>query len=194
MASVVVTAPAEEPVTTAEAKAYLAVDHSADDALIASLITAARQEAEAQAARSFVTQTRDLVLQAWPCDGVIRLEHPPVQSVTSITYYDEDNAAATMPSADYYTVLDTLPPVVALAKNADWPDATLRDVAPIRVRYVAGYGAAAAAPARYKTLILALVAIAYENRDGIGTGQSNNAEQQRQNVLAALQAEWGWAT
>lgn len=190
----VTTAPTEEPVSATEAKQYLAVDHSADDALIAVLITAARQEAEAQAARRFVTQTQDLLLSGWPADGRIRLEYPPVQSVTSITYYDEDNTAHVMSSADYITVLDTNPPLIVLAGDASWPDATLRSVSPIRVRYVAGYGAAAAVPARYKNLILALVASAYENRDGISINPSNNAQQQRQNVLAALQMEWGWAT
>lgn len=190
----VVTAPTEEPVTATEAKQYLAVDHSADDALIASLIAAARQEAERVAARSFVTQTVDLLLSGWPCDGRILLEYPPVQSVTSITYYDEDNVAHTMPAADYITVIDTNPPLIVLAKDASWPDETLRSVSPIRVRYQAGYGAAAAVPARYKSLILALVANAYENRDGISTNPTNNAQQQRENALAALKMEWGWAT
>lgn len=190
----VVTAPTEEPVTATEAKQFLAVDHSADDALITSLIAAARQEAERVAARSFVTQTLDLLLPGWPCDGYIRLEYPPVQSVTSITYYDEDNVAATVAGADYITVLDTTPPLICLAKGASWPTATLRAISPVRVRYQAGYGAAAAVPARYKNLILALVANAYENRDGISANPANNAQQQRQNVLAALQMEWGWAT
>lgn len=194
MASVVVTAPSEEPVTTAEAKAVLEVDHSANDAWIASLITTARQVAEKVAARSFVTQTRDLILTGWPSDGVITLEYPPVQSVTSITYYNQNNVSATVPATDYYTVLDVNPPQICLNADASWPSVTLRRVAPIRVRYVAGFGAAAAVEAKYKNYILALVAQMYENRDGVSTAPGNNAEQHRQNVMNGLEADWGWAT
>jgi uncharacterized phiE125 gp8 family phage protein len=186
----VITAPTEYPVSLAEAKAALLVDHDQDDALIARLVAAATEEAETLAARSLCTRTVELVLDAWPAGGSILLEYPPVQSVTSITYYDDDNAAATMPGADYFSVLDVAPPWVALAKNADWPTATLRSVSPIRVRYVAGYGSAAAVPARYKALILGLVAVDYENREAL----SPQGVVQRERLQAALKMDWGWAT
>lgn len=186
----VVTAPTEYPVTLEQAKAALLVDHNADDALIMRLVAAATDEAERQAARSFCTRTVDLVLDAWPADGVIRLEYPPVQSITSIIYYDDDNAAAVVPAADYIVVLDVAPPVVVLAKYASWPSAALRAVAPIRVRGVTGYGAAAAVPDRYKALILGLVAVDYENREAI----SPQGNVQRERLMAALKMDWGWAT
>ena len=44
----------------AEAKVMLRVDHDADNILIAQLIAAATNEAQRQAARSFVTQTLSL--------------------------------------------------------------------------------------------------------------------------------------
>ena len=186
----VVTAPTEYPVSLAEAKAALLVDHSADDALIARLVAAATDEAERQAARSLCTRTVDLVLDAWPVDGVIRLEYPPVQSITSVTYYDEDNDAAAMPATDYISILDVTPPIVMLAKNASWPSATLRAVAPIRVRYEAGYGAAAAVEPRYKALVLGLIAVDYENREAI----SQQGNVQRDRLVSALKMDWGWAT
>lgn len=186
-----ITAATETPVTLAEAKAALLVDHSADDALITRLVAAATDEAVTVAARSLCTRTVELVLEAWPAaDGAILLEYPPVQSVTSITYYDEDNTALTMPAADYVAVLDVQPPRVVLARNAQWPMATLRRVAPIRVRYVAGFGAAAAVPARYKTLILGLVQVDYEHRESMAP----QGLVQRDRLLAALQMDWGWAT
>lgn len=185
-----VTAPTEYPVTLAEAKAALLVDHTADDALITRLVAAATDEAERQAARSFCTRTIDLVLDGWPADNVIRLEYPPIQSVSAITYYDEDNAAATMPAGDYIAVLDMTPPKIMLKSGSNWPTASLRTVAPIRVRCVAGYGAAAAVPDRYKALILGLVVVNYENREAI----SPQGNVQMDRLLAALKADWGWAT
>lgn len=184
-----VTGPAVEPVSLSEAKIDLRVDHDDDDTLIAALITAARMEAEGLARRSFVNQTLDLSLTNWPADGCIRLPLPPVASVTSITYYKEDNTSATMSSSDYITVTDVDPAVITLGLNKTWPSDALRPVAPIRVRYVAGYGATAASvPERYRALIRSLVLVRYESRDELTAPQ----ERQLQNIRNALRMDYGW--
>jgi uncharacterized phiE125 gp8 family phage protein len=185
----VITAPAVEPVSLTEAKIDLRVDHDDDDNLIADLIVACRQEAEDIARRAFVNRTLELSMRNWPTDGYIRLPYPPVVSVTSVVYYDEDNVSRTMSSALYITVLDVDPAVISLAKYASWPTESLRLVAPIRVRYVAGYGTTAASvPERYKALIRSLVAIRYESRDEMTASH----DRQLQNIRAALAMEWGW--
>lgn len=185
----VTTAPTVEPVSLAEAKIDLRVDHDDDDTLIAALITAARMEAEQLARRAFVTQTLDLSLTNWPTDGRIRLPLPPVASVTSITYYKEDNTSATMSSSDYIVVTDIDPAVITLALNKTWPSDALRTVAPIRVRYVAGYGATAASvPERYRALIRSLVLVRYESRDELTAPQ----ERQLHNIRNALRMDYGW--
>lgn len=185
----VITEPTTEPVTLAEAKVDLRVDHTADDTLITALIVACRQEAEQIARRSFVNRTLELSLSGWPCDNAIGLPFPPLVSITSITYYDDSNAVGTMPNTDYIAITDLEPGVVTLAKDKAWPTASLRPIMPIRVRYVAGYGATAASvPERYKTLIRALVAVRYEYRDEI----TANAERQLATLHAALRIDWGW--
>lgn len=52
--------PAAEPVTLTEAKAQCQVEHSADDALIAENIAAARQDAENAMNGALVTETWDI--------------------------------------------------------------------------------------------------------------------------------------
>lgn len=188
----VVTPPTEYPVSLASAKAMLLVDHSADDALITSLVAAATAEVEEQASRSLVTQTLRLALDGWPADGVIRLWRPPVQSVTSVQYYDADGVLQTMPATDYVAVLDVSPPVIVPAPGKSWTG-SLRSFSAVRVTYVAGYGNAAtvaAAAADLVALLMGLVAVDYENRDSI----SSQAMQQRNRLVAALQARHGWAT
>jgi len=65
------TAPASEPITLAEAKLYLRVDTTADDALITALITAARETVElqnvteAQSTSGFPAETWATLATVW---------------------------------------------------------------------------------------------------------------------------------
>jgi len=202
MPSNVVVAAATLPVTLTEAKQTLLVDHTADDDLITQLIEAATREVETLTARSLVTQTREMVLTAWPGGwtagrrwvGIpttaILLEHPPVTSITSIKYVTDAGVEVTMTSAEYELISDVTPPYVWPGQDDLWPSDSLRSAAPIRVRYVAGYGAAAAVPSDFKRLILGLVVVDYENREAMAPG----ALTQRQRIEAACRMHWGWAT
>lgn len=168
----------------------LLVDHTADDALITQLIEAATREVETLAARSLVTQTREIVLDRWPATGAILLEHPPVQSITSIRYVTEAGVEVTMAATDYELIADVTPPYVWPGEGESWPSVALRSRAPIRVRYVCGYGAAAAVPSDLKRLILGFVSVDYENREAM----LPSALAQRARLQSACRMHWGWAT
>jgi hypothetical protein len=74
------TAPAAEPVTLQQAKDHLRIDSSDEDLYIESVIKAARRHAEqVKAWRSFITQTWEIWLDAWPGKDSIDLPMPPVQ-------------------------------------------------------------------------------------------------------------------
>lgn len=187
----VITPPAQALISLSEMKTALRVDHDADDLLIAQMIDAAIWEAQQTSARAFVTQTLSLALDAWPADGVIRLWWPPVQSVTSVTYYDADNVLQTVDSGDYITILDLAPSLLVPARGKWWPS-DLRDVSPIRIRYTAGYGTPAAVASASPDIVAyvkGLVAVDYEHRDQI----SSQGREQRERLLNALKAKWGWA-
>lgn len=174
MRVVVVTPPAEEPVTLAEAKLHLRVDHAEDDALIAALIVSARQVCELRLDRAIVTQTLDAFLDRWPCGsawwdrGRIALPRPPLQSVASVTYTDTAGAAQTWPPADYQVVTGTQG-LVLPAYGKSWPSARNQAEA-IRVQFVAGYGAASAVPACINQAILMLIAHWYDVRSPVTVG------------------------
>ena len=188
----VVTPPATLLVSLAEAKAMLLVDHTADDALITALITAATSEAQGVAARSFVTQTLQLALDAWPNDGAVRLPRPPLLTVTSVKYFDADNVEQTVAAADYIVIADTTPGLIVPASGKAWPT-DLRTWSPIRIRYTAGYGAAtdvaASAQGEIVQLVKALVVVDYENREAL----SSQAAAQRNRILNGFSKHWGWA-
>src|SRR5204863_7116583 len=96
-----ITPPAIEPVTLAEAKAHLKVDTADDDALIAAQIAAARASAEWHLGRALITQSWIQWRDCWPADGIIELSLPPLQSVASVTTYARDNTP-TMPDPGTY--------------------------------------------------------------------------------------------
>lgn len=158
----VTTQPATEPVTLAEAKAHLRIDTTADDTLIESLITAARQWCEDYERRAYVTQTITVKLDRFT--NKIVLPKPKLQSVTSVKYIDTAGVEQTL-STDIYNV-DTYrePGRITLAYNQSWPT-TRDDYNAVEIVYVAGYGDAADVPDRVKCAIKLIVGHLYENRE-----------------------------
>lgn len=156
----VITPVATEPVTLAEAKLHLRVDHSVDDTLISSLISAAREECEHLLERAVSGQTLELSIDEFPADG-IKLPRPPVMSITSVTYVDEDGVTQTMASGDYYLDDAQAPAWLLPAYGLDWPAARAEANA-VKVRYVAGY---ADCPELIRAWILLRVGTLYANRE-----------------------------
>lgn len=161
------TAPAEEPLTTAEAKLHLRVDGSDDDALIARLVAAARRSAEHETKRALVTQTWD-----WTLDGFPRwfeVPKPPLQSVDEITYLDDAGAEQTLPTSVYRVDAAREPGRITLGYGQTWPS-TYPVASAVTVRFVAGYGAAAAVPEDIKAAMLLTIAHWYRNREAVNVG------------------------
>lgn len=166
------TAPASEPLTTAQAKTHLRVSHSNDDTYIDLVVKAARIHAEeVELRRALITQTLDLWLDAWPHGNIIHLPRPPLQSVTSIVYYDTDDTEATFASTNYHVDTNSEPGRIILNDGQSWASSDLRPAHAIRVRYVAGYGSAATSiPQAILHGLYFLVGHFYENREPVVVG------------------------
>jgi uncharacterized phiE125 gp8 family phage protein len=166
-----ITAPAAEPVLLADAKAHLRVTDSTEDALIGILITAAREAAEARTGRRLITQTWELQLDAFP-SAEIEIPVQPVASITSVQYVDTAGTLQTL-AADQYTLDEEtlLSAWVLPADGVTWP--ATRDVADaLRVRFVAGYGAAGTAvPASIRQWMLIAIGSMYSQRESTAGGQ-----------------------
>lgn len=164
MTSYLLTGPVSEPVSLAEAKAYLRIDDGTEDALITTLIAAARLHVEGVTGQALLTQSWRLVLDAWPEDRLVRLPVGPVISVTAITTYDMDGVGTAVPLAQFQTLAGEnqlyLP-----AQVSGMP--LLRQRAGIEVDYVAGYGVAADVPQDIRQALLGLITHWFEHRDAV---------------------------
>lgn len=163
-----VTAPAESPVTLAEAKSHCRVDISTDDVLIQTYIDAATEKAQAELQRAIITQTRRVYLDAFDGDE-IELPYPKLQSVTSVKYYDANGVLQTLSPGSYFVDDKAIVGSVVLWSGSSWPATADRPNA-VEIEYVCGYGAASAVPKCVKVAILHLVAHWYENRETVVTG------------------------
>lgn len=169
----VVSAPATEPVTLAEAKAHLRVEHTADDAYITTLIEAVRTCIEGITHRALVTQTLELTLDAFPsCSGVVRLPRNPVSAVTSVQYIDDAGITQTLDAAKYRVDLKSIVARLTPAYGEIWP--TTRPITnAVIVTFTAGYGTAGAVPKAIKQAILLSIGTYYDTlRETVIVGDS----------------------
>ena len=166
------TAPTVEPITTAEAKSHLRVDAAGDDTLIGALIDAAIAMLDGRdgwLGRALCTQTWDWYLDAFPDEDVLYVPLPPLVSVSSITYLDTAGASQTWGATNYTVDIRKGPGRITPAYGVVWP--STRDVVnAVIIRFVAGYGAAAAVPETIKLGLKALVAQFYEHREPVVVG------------------------
>jgi len=163
MISYLLAGPAEEPVSLVDAKAFLRVDDGAEDALITTLATAARLHVESVTGRAMIFQSWRVVLDAWPVERSIALPVGPVQSLTAVTAFDEDDEAHELGLEQFSVQAGRLmlPRDIAGAPG-------LRPRLGLEIDYVAGHGEdAAAVPADLKHACLVLVGYWFENRDAV---------------------------
>jgi uncharacterized phiE125 gp8 family phage protein len=158
-----VTPPAGEPVSLAEAKLHLRVDVDDDDALIGSLISAARQAAETLTGRQMITARWKLVLDAFPCHAIL-LAKCPVQSVVNIQYLDMNGMSQTLPLIDYVVDTSCEPARITPVFGKTWPP-TLPQIGAVTITFDAGFGAASAVPEGIKSWIKLRVGSLYAHRE-----------------------------
>lgn len=184
--------PIAEPVSLDTAKLWLKQDDPTDDNLIIALITAARDLCETYTGRAFVTQTWEMVMDAFPgyldyrsgaAESVrtisagawfflgmrwgFALPFSPVQSIVSFTYNDAFGNPQDLTSGIHYVAdLVSNPARIFPVFDTFWP---LTQYAPnaVVVQFVCGFGAPYQVPEAIQQAILFLVSYWYNNRDAV---------------------------
>jgi uncharacterized phiE125 gp8 family phage protein len=165
----VVTPPAIEPVTLADASKHLRLLSGANDELLTTYIAAARRYIEDYSNLVCIDTVFDWQMDAFP-NGCFKLPRYPLQSVASIKYLDDVGVEQTLATDQYRVVKSSIRGFVSPAFNTSWP-VTQGVPAAITVRFTAGHGTTAASvePA-LKHAILLMVANMFENRSPVIIG------------------------
>lgn len=168
MSAVLLTAPAAEPLSLADAKAFLRVEHDDDDAIITSLVASARNHVEALTRCGLITQTWRIVLDRWPENGRVAPKLGPLRTLIAARVLNEAGISNSLDVASF--VVDRAGGVIAApCWSLPVPG---RATAGIELDVAIGFGDAADVPAALLNAIRMLVAHWYENRGLVAIGQT----------------------
>ena len=192
------TNPSVEPVTIQQLDTTLRGDGilaAEEDLFLTELIKSAREYVEEYTGRALINQTYTLVMDTWPIaeghnlgwwDGVrqgsivmdqqgyVELPIAPLQSVTSVTTFDDDNSSTVFASSNYFLDTVSQPGQLILNTGTVWPVFT-RTRRGIQIIYVAGYGSNPTdVPGALRTAVLGLATHWYENREMVKTQSDQN--------------------
>ena len=168
MKKTLLTGPAVEPLSLAEAKAHLRLDAADEDQLVERLIAAARASVESATRLVMIAQSWRVSLEVWPREGVVSLPVRPLLSVDAVRAFDASGAATLVPAGDYE--VDREAGTVA-AKAGAAGFAPSLSAGGIEVDFTAGFGPAGAdVPAPLRQAMLMLAAHWFEHRSAVAVG------------------------
>jgi uncharacterized phiE125 gp8 family phage protein len=167
----VTTDPIELPITLADAKDFLRVDHSDEDDIITSAIGAAVDYCEAELGLALMDQTVTVKLDGFPAEDYIRLPMSNLLSVVSVSYTDQSGDSQTY--TDY--TADTFNTPGRIVNNLlVWPQT--KDVAnSVTIVYRAGFkeyntGMVDPVPRGVRQAMMMLITHYYDNRNTVFVG------------------------
>ena len=169
MSMMLLTGPAQEPVTLADMKSWLRVDGLDEDGLILALIISARLSLETVTGKAFISQSWRMVLDAWPDGPFIDVPLAPLQSIFAGRVYNADGSTVALATSDFLVEVSVKQrPRLALLKRQP---PTLRAMSGIEIDLVAGYGSdGSSVPEPLKLALKMLVSFWFENRGDEPTG------------------------
>lgn len=162
-------APAAEPIAPSDVKASARIDGAEFDSQLTIIIPALRRQAEGRLGRRLINQTVELVLDRFPA-AEIDLQLPGVSSIVSVKYLDANGTEQTLASNAYTLDSASYTAWLLPAAGQQWPE-TMASANAVRVRFIVGFGAAAAdVPEDIRLWMIAHAVQLLNNPDGQGDG------------------------
>lgn len=179
-----------KPITVGDCATALNITNTDDYDYLSTLIDRAIDYYEKRTARQLLTATWKLYLDTFPDE--IELARPPIASVTSITYVDQDGTTQTLSASNYQTdiVNPNSPGRIAPAYGMVWPSVRGETYNAVCVTFTAGWTTAAAVPATIKQALTAIVGHWFENREPVNIGNITTALPMHLDALLAID-DWG---
>lgn len=159
--------PTNEPISLEEAKDHARIGDDNSNTILGSYIQTAREACEQYMGRRLLTQTMALVLDDF-ADYMPLPYAAPLQSVSSITYYDVDGNQQTLATMVYDVDDVARPAEVVLKPGAIWPQVqTNRFKGAVTITYVVGWSSPDDVPERIKQGLRQYLAYLDADRDGM---------------------------
>lgn len=188
-----VTGPSTEPLTYAEAKAYLRLNDDSEQTIVTSMITASRLVVEEHTGRPLISQIWAAQLDYNELSTyIVNINKAPLLSVEDVKYYDVNNTLQTLIASSWEADIYGNP---ARFRLKTIPKCYERMNA-LQVNFTCGYSNAASVPQDIKAAMYFILGHLYENRQDVVTGTQVNEmpkasvyllESYRNNLLSAPQ-------
>jgi uncharacterized phiE125 gp8 family phage protein len=151
---------------TAKKQCEIGVSDSTHDTHLHRLIVGAVSDVERFTRRALITQTWEFTQNRFPAWD-LALPRPPIQSVDSIEYIDDNGVTQTL-SSSLYQVNGNSPVVVCPAHDQVWPSTRPSTLDAVTITFTAGYGTdSTTIPAEFQNVIAELVAFRFMNRGDV---------------------------
>lgn len=182
-----ITAPAIEPISVSDVKRNAFVETTDDDAFIQhDLIPAARKYCERLTGRAFITQTwAQYYDRPLPACEPYYFRILPVQSVSSVKYYDTNETLQTMSSTLYQVDVLRTRARLWVEADQDWPTISTQKLNAIQITFVAGYGGTCSStPEIYRRAMTMLCTHWYHNRSDLACESAGDIEASLHRLMA----------
>lgn len=163
-----VTPPDDLALDLDEVKAHCRVEIDDDDDALEALIAAATDYVECDGSRTVVSTTFDLPVCGW-WPGELAIPRPPLQSVTTVKYYDAAGTLATLTAGNYQVRTPWKQPgSIVWTPSYTLPSSQSGRQWPVVIRFVAGIADPESIPKLVKQAMLLLIEHWYDERAAIG--------------------------
>ena len=182
-----------EPITTAELKAHLRINHDTQDTYLDTLIATAREEVERDTWRGLVAASKTFALRAFPDrsngDQKIYVPFAPLRSVTSITYRNESGGSVVLDPSLYVVDVIHEPGTIEPAPNQSWPG-TQDHPAAVVIVAACGYVNAAGVPVALKHAVKLIAAELFQAATPMALSPSGGGTGTLRTTLDRLLEKW----